>query len=181
MDEYIFKMIYQIDNKDDNLRILGKDFVKNNKNKCKLIVENRKLKLTESIPKKEIKNNMLSIKMILGKDICNARFMFKDCISLLKCLNFNNEEKFQLIDEDNIIKTKEDISISIEDTIDDNSIPLFKNLGKFQLNYIPKIKQPDEEYSEASTILNWINRLTLVLRNFTNLEGMFYNCSSLIS
>ena len=31
MDEYIFKMIYQIDNKEDNLRILGKDFVKNNK------------------------------------------------------------------------------------------------------------------------------------------------------
>ena len=38
-------MIYRMDKNKDNIRILGEKFVKNNVNKGKLIINNKKLKL----------------------------------------------------------------------------------------------------------------------------------------
>ena len=48
--------------KSDNIRILGKDFVKNNKNKGKLIINNKKYKLKEFININEIKNDITKTK-----------------------------------------------------------------------------------------------------------------------
>ena len=47
MELEIYKMLYNRVN--NNLRILGNNFVKNNKNKGKLIVNNKKQKITEFI------------------------------------------------------------------------------------------------------------------------------------
>ena len=57
--------------KSDNIRILGNDFVKNNKNKGKLIINNKKYKLKEFINIKEFKKDKIKIYMILSKELSN--------------------------------------------------------------------------------------------------------------
>ena len=52
----------------DKMRILGNDFVKKNKNKGKLIINNKKYKLKEFINDKEIKDDRIKINMILSKN-----------------------------------------------------------------------------------------------------------------
>ena len=42
MENVRYTMFYIINKGDTELRILGKDFVKNNRNKAKLIIENKK-------------------------------------------------------------------------------------------------------------------------------------------
>ena len=50
MKEEIYKMRYKIEKNIDNLRILGEDFVKNNKNKGNLLINNKKFPLKSIKP-----------------------------------------------------------------------------------------------------------------------------------
>ena len=68
----------------DNIRILGHDFVKNNKNKAKLIINNKKYRLKELVNNKGFNNDKIKINMILSKDISNISNMFKNCVKLLE-------------------------------------------------------------------------------------------------
>ena len=68
----------------DNIRILGHDFVKNNKNKAKLIINNKKYGLKDLVNYKEFTNDKIKINMILSKDISNISHMFKNCVKLLE-------------------------------------------------------------------------------------------------
>ena len=49
------KMIYKIGDNTSNLSVLGNEFVKKNKNKGKLIINNKKFSLNEMISVKDIK------------------------------------------------------------------------------------------------------------------------------
>ena len=44
MDKEIYKMTYKIENNIEELRIVGEEFVKNNRNKSILIINNKKIK-----------------------------------------------------------------------------------------------------------------------------------------
>ena len=88
----------------DNIRILGHDFVKNNKNKAKLIINNKKYGLKDLVNYKEFTNDKIKINMILSKDIFNISHMFKNCVKLLEIsidddfININ-DEKFYKFEE----------------------------------------------------------------------------------
>ena len=88
----------------DNIRILGHDFVKNNKNKAKLIINNKKYGLKDFVNYKEFINDKIKINMILSKDISNISYMFKNCVKLLEIsidddfININ-DEKFYKFEE----------------------------------------------------------------------------------
>ena len=47
MNEEIFKMYYKFNKTKDNLKILGEEFIKNNKNKCIIIYKNKIYPLKE--------------------------------------------------------------------------------------------------------------------------------------
>ena len=49
MDMEIYKMEYSIRNKTNKLRVIGENFMKNNKNKGKLIINNKKVPLYDII------------------------------------------------------------------------------------------------------------------------------------
>jgi len=110
MEVEIFEMIYKISKSVNNLRILGETFVKNNKNKGYIIINNKKEKIKSFITINNLKNlkqNKIKIKMILIKNIYNISCLFKDC-ELLESLkyknisniknNTNTKEKNQVID-----------------------------------------------------------------------------------
>ena len=79
----------------DNIRILGHDFVKNNKNKAKLIINNKKYNLKEFINDKDFKSYKIKINMILSKDISNISHMFKNCAQLLEISIDNDKEPYK--------------------------------------------------------------------------------------
>ena len=85
-----YKMIYKIDKNNGNSRILGELFVKNNKNKLKLIINNKQCKLKDIISIKNIKGDKFKIKVISCNNIFNKSFMFKDCISLIQIKLLDN-------------------------------------------------------------------------------------------
>ena len=74
----------------DNIRILGKAFVKNNKNKAKLIINNKKYNLKEFINSQEIKDDKIKINMILNKDLSNGSHMFENFGKLMEISFYDN-------------------------------------------------------------------------------------------
>ena len=75
-------IIYDI-NKEDNINIFGSEFVKNNINKCKMIIDNNEYKITEKYNIKSNNNSKLKIKLEGIDNITNMSYMFSKCSSLL--------------------------------------------------------------------------------------------------
>ena len=61
------------------LRIIGGNFCRNNKNKGKLIINNKKTDLQEFINFESINKEQIKIKMLLNNNLYNKSYMFKDC------------------------------------------------------------------------------------------------------
>lgn len=71
MEGEIFTMIYQY-KKNFDLKIFGENFVRNNKNKAKIFLKNKKNPVTEIIQKEKIKGNKskeIKVKVVLKKII----------------------------------------------------------------------------------------------------------------
>ena len=66
------------------LKILGDHFIINNKNKAKLIINNRKSNLSEFIEIINLYEEEIKLKMVLNKNIYNKSYMFKDCKNLFE-------------------------------------------------------------------------------------------------
>ena len=83
------------DYKEDVIRIFGKYFVKHNKNKCKIIYNNKKYKLKEYL--NEIDNNYnhnineIKLKLTGINKIIDFSDMFHGCIHLLSVSESNND------------------------------------------------------------------------------------------
>ena len=97
MENEEYKLIYEINDKNNTIRILSKEFVKNNKNKGRIVYRNKKYLFKEFFELKNIKIDKLKLGMILIEGHCNKSSMFKDCSSLIQ------------IKYDNIIYNREDI------------------------------------------------------------------------
>ena len=84
-------LIYDIDKNKSNVKLFGSDFVKNNKDNCILIYDNKKLELMEYFDLKKFSNdnNSLIIKLKGINKINNANNMFYDCTSLKSIPNLD--------------------------------------------------------------------------------------------
>ena len=67
----------------DYINIFGSNFVKNNKNICRLIIDNKEYELKEKFNIKEYKNKILNIKLKEFENITDMSEMFDGCSSLL--------------------------------------------------------------------------------------------------
>ena len=74
-------IIYDINNQ-NKIRIFGSNFVKNNKNICKMIIDNKKYNIKRIYNVKNYKNNILKIKLKGINNITNMSYMFYECSSL---------------------------------------------------------------------------------------------------
>ena len=77
---------YKIKENEKNLKIFHQKFVENNKNHCKIIYDNIENELSEYINidnVKNIKNNIVEIKLTGIENITNANCMFFKCTSLI--------------------------------------------------------------------------------------------------
>jgi len=88
--EIIF--IYQNDNpKNTKIKIFGKNFILNNKNKCKIFINEKEIELTEIYDVyPNLLNTKIIIKFIEKQTINDMSYMFYDCTSLIAIYNFSN-------------------------------------------------------------------------------------------
>ena len=131
----IFKMIYQPNyTLKEQIRILGKYFVNNNKNKAKLIYKNKKYELKQlfsDIDKNYKNKDDIKLKLIGINNITNMSEIFFECNHLLSV-----KEYYKEIDIKNINKLSDCF-------IEDNSN--FSLWEGTQLNYLnnEEIIKPD--------------------------------------
>ena len=87
-------IIYNIKD-EDYIRLFGDKFVENNKNICKMIIENKEYKIEAEYNVKNYRNSILKIQLIRINKVTNMSYMFDKCSSLLSLpdiskLNTNN-------------------------------------------------------------------------------------------
>ena len=75
-------IIYNIERNQDEIKIFGNEFVKNNKKICKMIIDNKEYEITEYYNVKNINNNILKIKLKGIDNVTNMSYMFDGCKSL---------------------------------------------------------------------------------------------------
>ena len=124
----------------DYFRILGNDFVKNNKNKGKLIINNKKYKLKEFINQEEFKDNKIKINMILSKDLSNISHLFDNCYKL---------EEFSFYDDTIFI---DDEAYYIIEEYNDIDIDYNENFRNYSEHCLYKNLRTDDIYSNCSEI-----------------------------
>ena len=192
MEIEIFKMKYKIENSSEGLIILGEDFVKNNRNKGKLIIGYRKCIMEATLSIDNLKKN--KIKMILNKNIYNKCCMFKNCVSLesLFLLSIDNYVKYLLNedyeensifeeeDHEQILENKEDHSLEDSYKDIDNSSILY-NITTNELSMISDISLNNTINSDKREVLSWTNRLQYYQNIYARIKEIFYNCKSLTS
>ena len=178
------------ENQSDNIRLLGKDFVKNNKNKGKLIINNKKYKLKEFINDKEFKDDKRKINMILCKELSNISHLFDNCYKLKENFfcddtRFIDDKGPHLLEEYNDYDN--DIYIDYNENIPDNCSEhsLYKNIRTDDIySNCSEIKNNTkmEEKCNNSTI-NYIRDNIIIYQHnyYSNMSYMFNNCYLLSS
>ena len=75
-------IIYDIKKDDRYIIIFGDDFVRNNRDKCKMIIDNKEYEITEKYYVNNYNNNILQIKLKGINNVTDMRYMFEGCSSL---------------------------------------------------------------------------------------------------
>ena len=81
-------------NNNNQIRIFGECFVKNNINNCSIYINNKKKELCEFYEYSINENNII-VKLIMNEKVNNFSEMFKDCSSLI---SFNESKSWNTMD-----------------------------------------------------------------------------------
>ena len=197
LDEFIEDISSR--NKEDKLKILGKHFRRNNKNKGKLILNNKKFDFKEFINIKNINEKQTKVKMILKENIQNKSYMFENCDSILELkindnldyienqINFEIDYYYQennenIIYEENGQKIYDNQEIyrqidfkDDEVGIDEDSNTLYEN----SKNNISEIKINSKENNKNSILI--YKSLLQSKYNWINLKFIFCECPSILT
>ena len=174
-------LIFQLEYKatiESKKRLFSDYFIKNNKDKCKIIYNEKEYEIAEYF---EIDNNLnndniIKIQLKIDNNITDISNMFNGCETLLSfrdisnlndCNNvnkpLNDSEYNNYIDESNNRCEDEDYENFYNDNLTLSSIPSKNNISEF----------------------TGINELIIqsknIFYNVTNMSYIFYGCSSLIS
>jgi len=83
-------IIYDIKRAYKYIDIFGSKFVKNNKNKCKMIIDNKEYEITEKYNIENYNNNELNIKLKGINNVIDMSGMFYGCSSLSSLSDISN-------------------------------------------------------------------------------------------
>ena len=156
------------------LRLFGTQFVLNNKNKCKIIFNNKIQELTDNyIIDKDLKNYIISkngvfeIKLKLNKNenFTDMSYMFKDCASLIALPDISELNTFQV----------KDMSYLFYGCVLLDNIP---NLSKWNTSNVINMSYM---FFHCSSLVNLPDISNWNVSNCSDLSHMFSNCVSLVS
>jgi hypothetical protein len=134
MEGELYVMKYEM--KNPFLTILGHYFVINNRNKAKLIINNKKYNLQEFYEIKDDDQGQIKLKIFLNKNIYNKSYMFENCETLITIsmkdnseysIDDNNYSDMENIENFNIYESTEEINNYYNDN--------FEEIEFFEDNY----------------------------------------------
>ena len=101
-NDYVAILFKPIDNNEENVRIFGREFVKNNKHKCYIEYKDKKFELCEYF--EDIDNNYNHKDEILFfligiNHINNMSYLFADCNTLSSLLIFSGNDFMKNLDQ----------------------------------------------------------------------------------
>ena len=180
MENEKYTMIYKIKHNYGCIRILGKRFVRNNKNKGKIIYKNKKYPLKTLFKFKDIIKNKSKIQILINKDCCNKSFMFKDCISLTEIKIENNSENILFNDKNSLyIERRNNLNKheynNLFDYLNNNSQNKLYNCSKWNI----KISAMNEIFSNCLLLKKIPDISKWNTSNLIDMNKMFYNCRNL--
>ena len=201
---------YRLDNEKeyagDVIKIFGKYFVKQNKNKCEIIYNNKKYKLKEYFDEIDNKYNLkikeIKIKLIGINNITNMKDMFHGCIHLtslslseknaIKSFEiFNGDNSDSTLFEDNNKMKMEEENINIlkiieelnEKYLEANDLYYGYSLSSLKISSIESNFSPNYKKSLNLNIKteNLQSESSLFFSKIKNISFMFSGCISLVS
>ena len=156
-------IIYILGDFDSEVKLFGENFVKNNNDKCILIIDGKERKLMETIEKSEIKNikkNILKIKLRETKTITDMSYMFQKCSNLIDLPDISNWDTSSVTNMKSMFEYCEALSkLSDISKWDTSNVTDMSNM----FNYCISL-------SEIPDISNWN------IKNLRNKNDMFLDC-----
>ena len=152
-------------NEIDTINIFGSEFVKNNKNYCSMIIDNKVYELTTTFNVKNYANNKLEIKLKGIDDVTDMSYLFYNCSTLsslpdISKLNTNNVTKMSdMFYGCSALKSLPDIS-------------------KWNTSNVTHMR---EMFCGCSSLKSLPDISKWNVSNVINMSSMFYGCSSLKS
>ena len=181
-----------IEKEEDKINIFGSEFVKKNKNICKMEIDNKEYELKEKFNIKNYNNNIFKIKLKGINYITDMSFMFNECSSLsslpdiskmnthnvtnmsgmfYKCLSLSSLPDISKWNTKNVT----DISGMFDRCSSLSSLP---DISQWNTNHITNINSIFSGCSKLSTLPD-ISKWNI--QNVTNIMRLFNKCSTLSS
>ena len=191
-NEYIEKIKNELGEAISENKIFGENFVKNNKNKCKMIINGKEIEISSYLDNETINlfKDKIEIKLKGINKIIDSSFMFCGCISLkslldisnwnvknvnkMKCMFFLCQKLENISDISNWdINNVTDMSGIFQLCSSLKSLP---DISKWNTN---KVVDMECMFSKCSSLKTLPDISKWNTNNVTNMYGMFLNCSSL--
>jgi len=160
-------IIYNINKKDDEIKLFDNNFVENNKDKCHLIIDDKKCELCDLYELNDIqkKSDILVIKLIETKLITNMSCMFLNCSSLNSILDITNWNTAFVKDMSSVFYGCKFLK----------SLPDISNWNTSNVTNMSSMFFFCSSLKSLPDISKWNTS------NVTDMSYMFYNCKALIS
>ena len=177
-DYVTFQLEYKASN-DNQIRLFGSDFVYKNKDKCKIIYNEKEYDLMEyfKFDNNYNHNDSIKIQLRINNNITDISNMFYFCRELLSISDLS-------VDNFNIT----DINKSFDGNNFNNSSEKADNSNEIDISetfYNDNLTLSSIQKNTNSSVYNEINELIYlkenIFTNVTDMSYMFYGCSSLIS
>ena len=184
----VYRLLYQIDEKSEKIRLLGKRFYEKNKSSGYFIYKNSNIGFKEFYETKNINENNIELYLILCQKINDKSFMFSGCKTLLKFDFYDGIYKhypFRTINNTLLYEEEDSIfNLSEENNSSENNLILsLDEYGECQ-EYSSINKSHQQKSSNLSTIKSYNNLLKKIPEKKNNIIAfteMFYGCISLKS
>ena len=162
----INKKFKHIEMNDDNIiNIFGPEFVKNNKNICKMIIDNKEYELKEEYNIKNYNNNILIVKLNGINNVKNMRSMFSWCTTLSSLPDISKWDTNNVTDMSWMFGCCTSLS----------SLP---DISEWNTNNVENMNYMFYGCSSLTSLPD-ISKWNTI--NIKDVSGMFYGCSSLSS
>ena len=156
-------IIYNNNKKDNEIKLFDNDFIKNNKDKCYILIDNKKYDICEKY-KLNNNNNILKIKLIETQTITNMSYMFYECSSLKSLPDISNWNTSNVID----------MSYMFCNCSSLNSLPDISNWNTSNVTNMSDMFCNCSSLKSLPDISNWNTS------NVTDKKDMFKGCKEII-
>ena len=156
---------YELNKNKNEIRIFGKDFVYNNKEKCKIIIDEKEKEISEFYKYEKKGKNTITIKLKLNENIEDITGIFTDCENLISVKSIFSINSLDINDLSDLFSGCSSLK-SLPNSLSEWNTFNIKNMsgifyGCKSLENLPDISKWDTS-------------------NVTNMMSMFNGCSSLI-